>query len=379
MSRTQFSIIGAGWRTEFFLRIAQALPEQFEVQGVLVRDPAKATAFSARWGVPTYGTVDGLLQAAKGSFVVVSVPAKVNPLILRELAERRVAALSETPPAVDVAAMAALHDLTRKGARIQVAEQYAFQPLHAARIALAHSGKLGRITQAQVSIAHGYHGISLMRKLLGVRFEDATITARRFEMPVVDGPDRGGPPSQEKVVTASQDIAWLDFGDRLGIFDFTGHQYFSLFLSPRMLVRGERGEINNETVRYLKDCRTFVHLPLVRQNAGENGNLEGYYLKGILAGEGWAYENPFAPGRLTDDEIAVATCLKRMEAYTAGGPEFYSLPEACQDRYLDLMIAKAIETGERIATQTQPWAQKASNRLTKGKRAAADQPRVATR
>jgi hypothetical protein len=94
---------------------------------------------------------------------------------------------------------------------------------------------------------------------------------------------------------------------------------------------------------------------LQRENAGENGNLEGYYLKGILAGSEWAYVNPFVPGRLTDDEIAIATCLDRMAAYAQGGPDFYSLPEACQDNYLSLMMANAVRSGEKVKTEPQAW------------------------
>jgi len=357
MSITYFSIIGGGWRAEFYLRIAQALPERFRVNGVLVRDPDKAKAFSARWGVPTCGTLDELLASDQGSFVVTSVPVKANAGLLRELAERGVPALSETPPAPDVADMVELHELTERGARIQVAEQYQFQPLHAARIAIANSGLLGRVTQAQVSAAHGYHGISLLRKLLGITFEDAAITAKRFESPIVSGPNRAGPPAEEKIVSAAQDIAWIEFGDRLAVFDFTGQQYFSWIRSQRVLVRGEKGEIDNDEVRYLKDFRTPVRLKLQRENTGEDGNLEGYYHKGILAGEQWIYRNPFAPGRITDDEIAIATCLENMAAYAGGGPSFYGLPEASQDHYLSLMLNRAIETGEKVMTTKQPWAE----------------------
>ena len=73
MEPVRFAIVGAGWRTEFFMRVAQALPDRFAVSGVLVRDPAKAEAFGQRWSVPTVGDLDGLL-ATSPAFAVVSVP-----------------------------------------------------------------------------------------------------------------------------------------------------------------------------------------------------------------------------------------------------------------------------------------------------------------
>ena len=39
---TKFSIIGGGWRSEFFLRIARELPDLFEIPGMLVRKPERA-------------------------------------------------------------------------------------------------------------------------------------------------------------------------------------------------------------------------------------------------------------------------------------------------------------------------------------------------
>jgi len=266
-----------------------------------------------------------------------------------------VPALAETPPAPDLEGLIAVNRLTKQGAKIQVAEQYAFQPLHAARLAIARSGRLGRVTQAQVSAAHGYHGISLIRKLLGITDENACIKACRFTSPIVAGPGRDGPPAEESIASSTQVIAFLNFGDRLGVYDFTGDQYFSWIRSPRVLVRGERGEINNDTVRYLEDFRTPVTLKLLRQNAGEAGNLEGYYHKGILAGAEWVYRNPFIPARLTDDEIAVATCLKKMACYAEGGPEFYPLAEGSQDHYLAMMIDRAVASGETVSTTAQPW------------------------
>ncbi|RAP75255.1 hypothetical protein [Paenibacillus montanisoli] len=101
---------------------------------------------------------------------------------------------------------------------------------------------------------------------------------------------------------------------------------------------------------------TPIELEFRRQNAGENGNLEGYYFKGILAGEEWAYRNPFAPGRLTDDEIAIATCLAKMADYAAGGPSFYSLAEASQDHYLSMLINESLAAGAPVRSETRIWA-----------------------
>jgi predicted dehydrogenase len=351
-----FGIVGVGWRTEFYLRIAKACPDRFSVAGLVGRTPARAAAAANRFDVPFYNSVEELVQFAKPAYVVTSVPWEVNPGVLKTLAGLGVPTLSETPPASAVQEMGELYELVRNGARIQVAEQYFLQPHHAARLALVEGGKIGRVTQAQVSVAHGYHGISLIRRLLGIGYENAKITASVFKSPIVQGPGRAGPPSHEQIVDSEQVLAWLDFGDRLGVFDFTGSQYFAAIRDPRVLVRGERGEIVNNRAVYLKDFLTPVRIDFIRHSAGEHGNLEGHYLKGIQAGEEWIYKNPLAPASLFDDEIAIATCLLKMAEYAAGGPDFYSLAEACQDRYLDMVIQQSAREGRAITTETQAWA-----------------------
>ncbi|QHW33877.1 Gfo/Idh/MocA family oxidoreductase [Paenibacillus rhizovicinus] len=358
MSAVRFGIVGGGWRTEFFMRIAEALPGRFRVAGVVIRDAGKGEAFEREWGVPTYRTLDALLSGTSPAFVVVSVPRKVAPSIMLELADRGVPTLCETPPAETLEELVSLYRQAadRKG-RIQVAEQYAFQPNHAARLEIVRSGRLGQVTQAQVSAAHDYHGISLMRRYLGIGFENATIRASAFASPIVEGPGRSGPPAEQRIVTSNQVMASFDFDGKYGSYDFTGDQYFSWIRSPRLLVRGDSGEINNFDVRYLVDHLTPVHLQLTRQQAGLDGNLEGYYLKSLHCGELVAYRNESAPARLTDDEIAVATCLARMGEYAAGGSDFYGLAEACQDHYLALAMQRSLETGEAVTTETQCWAE----------------------
>ncbi len=152
-------------------------------------------------------------------------------------------------------------------------------------------------------------------------------------------------------------IAWFEFDGKLGVFDFADAQYFSWIRAGRLLARGDRGEISDLDLRYLLDFRTPVQLELKRYDAGQNGNLEGYYHKGITAGTEWVYRNPFVPARLSDDEIAVATCLQKMAEYVEGGPDFYSLAEAAQDHYLNLMMQKALSSRDPVQTMSQVWAQ----------------------
>lgn len=345
MEPIPFALIGGGWRAAFFERVAAALPEQFRVTGRYSRRTAGGSA-----------SLDDLL-GTQPAFVVLAVSRGATPGLLHELAGRGAAVLVETPPAVDLDGLRSLSPLARVGPRIQVAEQYRFQPLHAARLGIVASGRLGAISEVQVSVAHGYHGIDLIRRFLGVGAEPLTITARRFRAPVVAGPDRAGPPAEERRIQDPQVIATFDYGDRLGVLDFADEQYFSWIRGLRLLVRGERGEIDGNDVRWLTDHRTPAHVRLERHDTGHDGNLEGLYLDGITAGAEWLYRNPFGTARLTDDELAVATCLAGMPAAIDGGPDVCSLADAVHDRCLDLLVEQAIESGGPIRARGHLWAE----------------------
>lgn len=351
----RFGVVGTGWRTRFFLRIAHARPDLFEVVGIVTRDIERAREWAKPYDVPFFATIDDLL-AQNPLYVITSVPWDVNPQVIKELTAKGIPVLSETPPATSIADMEDLYGLVENGAKIAVAEQYHLQPHHAARLSFIQTGKLGTISQAQVSVAHGYHGTSLMRRFLGIWYEDVTITAHKFISPIIKSPDRNSVPNHEEIVDSQQVIAHFEFdGGKLGVFDFANDQYFSFVREPRILLRGERGELNNDRVVYLTDATTPVHLDFKRHNAGEQSSLEGNYLKGIQIGEDWIYKNPLAPAELFDDEIAVGDCLLKMADYADGGEAFYSLAEACQDRYLDIMIWQAIESGQPLRTSRQRW------------------------
>jgi hypothetical protein len=221
---------------------------------------------------------------------------------------------------------------------------------------------LGEIHEAQISVAHGYHGVSLIRKFLKIGFENAAIRALRFKSPIVAGPTRTGPPTEEQKIVTAQVIASLEFEGKIAVFDFVEDQYFSWIRSHRVLVRGDRGEINNLDVRYLIHFGAPMEINLKRIDAGQTGNLEGYHHKGYVGGDAWWYRNSFAPARLSDDEIAIATCLESMVRYLETGEAFYGLAEASQDHYLSILIDRAVETGNAVKSSTQIWGMAADYR-----------------
>ena len=50
------------------------------------------------------------------------------------------------------------------------------------------------------------------------------------------------------------------------------------------------------------------------------------------------YENPFKGARLSDEEIAIATCLLNMKKYLDTGIPFYSLKDAVLDSKIFLSV-----------------------------------------
>lgn len=355
--KISFGIIGGGWRARHFLRIAREMLQRFEAACMFLRDAEKGDVIEDQWGIKTYQDLDKMLDSHELLFVVVCIKGagSAEPFI-KSLVEHDMPILMETPAGHNLEELIEFNALVEQDAKIQVAEQYQFHPLLAAQIAIAESGRLGNIFEAQVSVAHGFHGISLIRKMLGVKFENATINARKFVWPTFSGPGRKGPPTEEVIVNTSQIIAQFDFGNKLGIFDFDDAQYSHWIRGVHVLIRGEKGEICDSMVRYMEDYRTPIEAMLKRCDAGQGGSIfEGFGHKGILMGNEWIYKNSFGPVKLSDDELAIATCMAKMGDYAAGGPSFYSYAEAAQDSYLSQKMIEATNSSEVVTTEKQPW------------------------
>lgn len=335
----RIAVVGAGWRAEHFFRIIKALPDRFDLVGVAVRREAEVMRLAER-GIHAVTELRHLDDISP-DFVVVATPAEANANTCEQLAAQGHPLLLETPPGVDDAELDHLLALEQSGADIQVAEQYQHQPLLAARLAVIASGRLGEITSADVSVAHGYHGVALIRAALGAGLGEFHVSAHEHESPITIGPGRDGPPTEIGIQQSLRTVAHIDFGDQLGTYDWTDDQYFSWVRSLRFMVRGTRGELDGLAVNYLLDDGKPVAQTLQRWDTGLEGNLEDPGHRGYLLGEEWVYENPFPGARLTDDEIAIATVLQRMSDHVATGSPVYALAEAVHDTRISLAITRA--------------------------------------
>ncbi|MDF2924950.1 MAG: oxidoreductase [Paenibacillaceae bacterium] len=347
MDKITFAIVGGGWRSEFYLRIAAALPDRFHVAGVLLRDPQKRLALSHRWNVRAYTDISELEGDWSVDFTVLTVSKTAAPEWITGLTERGIAVLAETPPAPDADSLRLLRRSLSPEARIQVAEQYPLQPLHHARTALIRAGKIGEPVHVQASVAHGYHGISLIRQWLGHQGAvPCTISGQRLVSSVLEGRVRDKLPEAERLKESTQDLALFQFDNgQSAVLDFTYDQYFSPIRRNRLLIRGTRGEIRDSCVDYMADFRTAFSGVLQRVMTGGEGSLEPLSLEGVLWGEQWLYRNPFHPVPLTDEELAIAELLLRMGQYAKGETgAAYSFQEAAVDTELAFCMEQALAT-----------------------------------
>ena len=356
-NKINFGLYGSGWRAEFFLRVAKLLPNLFHIDGVITRNPQKQEYFTKEFGVKCYSTLGDMLKNTTIDFMVLSVSGSVSTDIAIDLLNRGIPTLLETPPAQNLQDLIRLHNSIPKNAKVQVAEQYPFQPMHCARKKFINTGKLGSPSFVQISNTHAYHAVALTRHYLGIGFENVDINATSFQIPVVAGFMRDGLPPSERIDTNKLSIVTLDFGGKIGLINHEGNQHRSWVRSSIIHIKGERGEILNDNIKYLKDFKSPVETSFARKDLGREDNFEGVDLKGIFVHDELIYKNPFPASRLTDDEMAIASMLENMSGYIKEEiPPYYPLSQGLQDMYIALEIERAMTTNSTITTITQPWA-----------------------
>lgn len=357
-ARTAYALVGAGWRSSVYLRLAYLLPERFEVTGVVTRTAEAGERLERDFGVPTYRTVEALLAARRPDFVVLSVPWPVTPELIRTLVAADVPVLAETPPAPDLEGMRALWSDVGSSSLVQVAEQYAWMPLHAARLTLAREGVIGVPGSVQVSSTHLYHVVAMMRSFLGAPIGPTTVDSRAFFAPLVDPITPAGWTHDPVPKRARTILSTIDFGDdRMGLYDFTDNQWWNPVRPDHLMVRGSIGEIHDESVVRMIDDVTPVTSRIERTSTGTGMNYEGAELAHLSFEGRVVFRNRFGGAPLMDDDLGTAELLAATGAWTRGdGPAPYPLAEGLHDHHVGLAIEESAETGAPVRTGDEPWA-----------------------
>ncbi len=167
----------------------------------------------------------------------------------------------------------------------------------------------------------------------------------------------------------------IDFGNgRMGLYDFVENQWWNPLLARRLVIRGERGEIVDDTVTRLSDDGVIVS-PISYRRTGIDMNLEGNEVVSASYEGRLVYENPWVGTSLSEDDIAVASFLKLTGAWARGeGAGPYSLADACQDHLLGLAIdrvgahpLRCACCQRRMGLRAQAWCVGGAGRFTDDK------------
>ena len=361
--KIRFIIIGSGWRALYYVRIAKALKDRFELCALLCRTKEKADRFKVQYNVPATTSVEECV-ALSPDFVVVAVDKAHIAAVSIEWMERDFPVLSETPAAMDIETLNTLWSYHQKGCKQIVNEQYLLYPSNIARTKLLSKGLLGPRDYLYLSLAHEYHGSSLLRNFLvipcGTPF---TINAKAFSFNTRETLSRYEHFSDQRTALKNRSLALFEFeGGKVCLYDFDSEQYRSPIRSSSFKLQGQKGELVNDALSYLDDHNDPHTINLIKEsrivtNDDPNPNLNHFEeIVSIKAKDEVLYETPFGLCGLSEDETAMALMMEKMYRYVTGsGEEPYPLKEALEDAYMAILLRKAIETNETISSETMVW------------------------
>ena len=353
MERIRYFVVGSGYRAKLYARVAAAWPGQFEMLGFLCRSEEKAEKMRSECGVYA-GTDPEDFLAKNPDFAVIAVSKDAMADVAESWVRTGLSVVTETPAGSSVDKLIRLWELQEEmGARIQVCEQYWRVPILAAGLAAVAAGKIGTPRSAYLSLAHDYHGASMLRRMLQVPVgEPFVLHGVRMTNPVVETDSREGALYAGVPARRARDMVHLSFASgKEAIYDFSGVQYRSFIRSRHLCVRGERGEWSDTVLLHLDAENDPVRELLLPEIAPAYRALDTQRLRDLR--RSWKPELVLEQDQ---DDFAVACHLLDMGRYCRGGAEAYPLAEALEDAYTWLLFARACERPwEEIVSSEMPW------------------------
>lgn len=352
MKPLSFIIIGSGWRAMFYVRIAKRFPELFSLKYLLCRKEEKAGHIREEWNIPVTLSAEECERSAP-DFVVVAVSKSSIFEVTRDWALKGLPVLCETPAAMTVDQLQQLWELKEKhGVRIQIAEQYIRYPVLAAGLKRMQHRQVSEPYALNISVAHDYHGVSLIRHMLRSGIEKVRLTGKTYSFKVTETDSRYGAVTDGSVKQRDRTRITMEFASgKFAFYDFSGVQYHSFIRSRHLNVQGQNFEWNDTVFRYVDErgeAQTEQLLPYVDETYRMLVTEE---LREICGK--W---NPVLTLEEAQDEYAIATMMLDMRRYLEQGTEIYPLAEALEDAYLWLLMQEAAENpGSTVESVRMPW------------------------
>ena len=349
MKKARFIIIGSGWRSSYYARIAKALPDRFELLYMLCRSQEKAEKMAGELGIPTTTSISDCIEA-KPDFVVVAVTKSSMTEVALQWLDKGFFVLAETPAATSFENLEKLKNLGEKGLRLIIAEQYRLYPENLALIKLLQTGILGEISAINISLAHEYHGASLIRAFLNLSPEEKfSVQAKTYSFPTTETLTRYEKITDGRVAEKKRTLATFEFENgKVAFYDFDSEQYRSPIRKNTIKIQGVRGEIIDNKVYYLdqnnqgQEEEILIKSRLVDRES-DNPNFKTIYeVENITFKGELLYQTPFGSCGLSQDETAMASLMYKTYLFSKGQEESpYPLKEAIQDSYMALMMENA--------------------------------------
>lgn len=362
MGKYHFIIIGSGWRSLYYVRIAKAMPDILRLDAMYCRTQEKADKMAEEFSIHTTTSIEECV-GYKPDFAVVAVNKTSICDVSIEWMDRGITVLSETPAALDMDSLKKLYryhmsdDKTDK--KQIVAEQYREYPYNKARINLVNSGVLGDISCLNISIAHEYHGFSLIRAYLGIKpDENYTVSGKIYEFPTTQTLTRYDKFTDGRIAPKKRCVAVFEFeSGKVAWYDFDSEQYRSPIRKNMIKVQGVRGELINNELYYLDENnvgRKETIVTDINKVMTGNGNpnlAQVNEIKKIAFGDKILYEPVWGLRGLSEDETAIATLMCKTAEYSRGQAlPPYSLENALADAYAAILLDEAVRTSNKVSS-----------------------------
>lgn len=385
MGKIRYVIVGSGWRSLYYVRVAKALPEKFELCAMLCRSREKAEKMSEEYGIYTTTSIEES-RNFKPDFVVVVVNKADIAKVSMEWMNYGFTVLCETPAALDTDTLKQLWELHKSGKKLVVAEQYTKYPTYDAMLKVLDTGIIGEPDCLNISLAHEYHGASLMRAFLKQNVNTQfTVKAKTYEFVTMETLNRYEHFTDGRTAKKKRTVATFEFDDgKVAFYDFDSEQYRSPIRKNYVKLQGCVGELKDDTFYYLDEnyqdrqaklvvTERCVHTGNANPNLRDvreilSINLDKENIKNETEGEATesykVYEAQFGACGLAEDETAIARLMVEAAEYNkikgTKSAKVHKrmekeLREALQDAYTAILMAEAVRTGKEVASEKQPW------------------------